>query len=59
VKISLHTQLEKVCGELVTNAWQIEVRTHDNYALNIILIAVKLLTAAGMVDECQWMGFIS
>ena len=59
VKIQLHTQLEKVCGKLVTNAWQIEVRTHEYCALNIVLIAVKLLTAAGMVDECQWMGFIS
>jgi len=27
--------------------------------LNLVLIAVKLLTRVGMVDECQWMGFIS
>jgi len=38
---------------------QIEIRTHENCALNLVLIAVKMLTRAGMVDECQWMGFIS
>jgi hypothetical protein len=58
VKITLQTELEKVCGKLVTNAWQIGIRTHENCALNIVLIAVKLLIPAGMVDECQWMGVI-
>jgi hypothetical protein len=59
VKIPLQTELEKVCGKLVTNAWQIEERTHENCALKIVLIAVKLLTCAGIVDECKGMGFIS
>jgi len=32
---------------------QIEVGAHENCALNLVLIAVKLLTHAGMGDECQ------